>query len=74
MQILKCLQPPGRHHPKNEPYQRVRARREAVNKRLKQFRVIYATFRHDISFHGDYFHAVANITTLLLQDNPMFSI
>jgi len=71
---LRCMQPPLRNHPKYETYARIRARHEVVNKRLKQFAVLTRTFRHRRSFHGVCFRAVANITVLILQEEPMFLI
>ena len=51
----------------------VRARHEAINKRLKQFGVLSRVFRHDISRHCDCFYAVANITYVLIKnDGPVF--
>ncbi len=70
----RFISPPGRSHPKHRLYRVVRARHEVANKHLKQFRVLTARFRHSLAFHGTCFHAVANVTVLLLQDKPMFEI
>lgn len=53
----------------------VRARHETVNARLKNFNVIYHSFRHDISKHWACFHAVAQITAIMIDTtNPLFEI
>ena len=52
----------------------LRARHETVNKRLKQFAVLRSSFRHDLSFHGVCFHAIANITQYLFCDEPLFEV
>lgn len=70
----RCIQPPGTQHPMNVTLARIRARHETVNKRLKQFSVLRQRFRHDIARHGDCFFAVLNITHLMLQEEPLFSV
>jgi len=70
----RCLQPPLHAHPMQATYSRIRARHEVVNKRLKQFSVLTRPFRHKLSFHGVCFRAVANITVLILKEEPMFTI
>ena len=70
----RCLQPPGHCHPKHVIYQKVRARHEVVNKRLKQFKILTTKCRNDLSFHGTCFFAIANVTVLLFHHNPMFGI
>ena len=51
----------------------VRARHEAVNKRLKQFNVLGRKFRHNLSPHGDCFNAVCNLTQLMIErGEPVF--
>ena len=53
----------------------VRARHETVNRRFKQWNILQAVFRHDISKHECVFHAIAAITQMLLRvDSPLFSI
>lgn len=53
----------------------IRARHEIVNRRLKQFSVLRTTFRHDLSLHSECFHAVANVTKLIIDaTGPMFKI
>ena len=53
---------------------RVRGRQETVNKRLKQWNILVAAYRHDISDHQDVFAAVAVITQLSLEREPLFSV
>ncbi len=51
-----------------------RARHETVNRRFKQFSVLGTRFRHDKSLHSVCFHAVANLTQLMLSHGePLFS-
>lgn len=53
----------------------IRARHEIVNRRLKQFSVLRTTFRHNLSLHSTCFHAVANVTQLIIgSTDPMFKI
>lgn len=53
----------------------IMSRHETVNKRLRQFRVLYNTFRHDIDKHPKCFHAVVNIVALVIKnEEPLFSI
>lgn len=59
---------PGRIH------SRLRARHETVNARLKDFNVLFKRFRHDVAFHGPCFHAVANVTQLMLSTKPLFHV
>ena len=55
--------------------QRIRARHESVNNRLKQFSALGSTFRHNISLHSICFHAAANLTQLTLRNgNPLFEV
>lgn len=51
------------------------SRHETVNKRLKQFRVLSETFRHDLTKHKFCFHAVVNLTQLSIKyEEPLFSV
>jgi hypothetical protein len=55
--------------------QRVRARHETVNKRIKQFTIVRDTFRHDLSLHGHCFYACAVLTQLMIQSgHPLFQV
>lgn len=56
-------------------HRRTRARHETVNERLKNFNVVHHVFRHDLSKHADCFHAVAQITAIMIDTiNPLFQI
>ncbi len=50
----------------------VRARHETVKSRLKQFNVLAGKFRHNLDFHGAFFHAVGNSKQLMLSSNPFY--
>jgi hypothetical protein len=56
---------------RSEEHQRskdlARARQENINRYLKQFDVLYNTFRHDIQKHAVCFWAVAVITQLSIR-------
>ena len=52
----------------------IRARHETYNGRLKSWRVLSNTFRHNVSKHGLCFYAVANIVQLELDSKPLFLI
>ena len=52
-----------------------RARHETCNRRLKQFRCLTTTFRHDLGKHSACFHAVANITQIMIENgHPLFEV
>ena len=46
----------------------IRARHDALNKRLKQFNVLGNRFRHRLSLHVFCFYAVLNIVELSIED------
>ena len=50
-------------------HSRILARHENVNRRLKQFSILSNRFRNSISKHSVCFHAVANITQLMFEEN-----
>lgn len=51
------------------------ARHETVNSRIKQFAVLTNAFRHDLDLHYKCFHAVANITQLMIEnDEPLYQV
>lgn len=59
----------------NAGHKYIMSRHETVNKRFRQFRVLGNTFRHDIDKHTSCFHAVANITALVIKmEDPLFSL
>jgi len=56
-------------------YSTVRARHEAVNRRIKQFNVVSQRFRHKLSLHFLCFQAAANLTQLMIENGaPLFEI
>lgn len=70
-----CLTPDSMDSPiASELHAEFRARHETANERLKQFAVLKENFRHDISFHGICFDAVANITQLCFNHEPLFEV
>ena len=51
------------------------ARHETMNRRLKQFAVLSHVFRHDRSLHSHCFHAVCNLTQLMIENGePLFNV
>lgn len=62
---------PGHH----KIHKLIRAMHETVNHRLKTFNVIRDIFRHDLSKHQHCFHAVAQLTSIMIDTtNPLFKI
>lgn len=53
----------------------IMSRHETVNKRLRQFKVLYVPFRHSLKKHTICFNAVANITELIIENEAaLFSV
>lgn len=51
------------------------ARHESLNRRLKNFNVLSSRFRHNVSLHSYCFHAIANLTQLMIEDcEPLFEV
>ncbi len=49
------------------------ARHETVNRRFKQFGAIGQQFRYDVIRYSDCFHAVANLTQAMIEnEDPLF--
>lgn len=69
-----CYTPPGFDDPNRKLCADLRARHETVNKRFKQFRVLLSRFRHDKALHSYCFHAVANVTQLVMDTEPLFFV
>lgn len=56
-------------------YSVVRARHETVNRRHKQFYCLGNRSRHNISLHPSCFHAVSNLTDLIIENGePLFAL
>ena len=53
----------------------IRARHESVNKRFKQFAALTSSYRHGLDTHRYVFHAIENLTDLMLEDtDPLLQI
>ncbi len=51
------------------------ARHETVNRRIKQFRCMSSKFRHALDLHPRFFHAVVNLTQLMIENGePLYSV
>ena len=54
---------------------RVRARHETVNKRIKQFSSLSGIFRHDLDLHSDFVYAACVITQISIEmGEPLFQV
>ena len=56
------------HFDKKAMQQRVRSRQETVNKRLKQWNILKAAYRHNLMDHQDVFAAIAVLTQLSIEN------
>ena len=73
--VEKCLIPILVQERDREMFDRIRARHEIVNGRLKQFAAICHRFFHHISLHSYCFHDAANVMQLLMEvEDPLFDI
>lgn len=53
----------------------IMSRHETVNKRIKQFNILKMPFRNNLEKHPSVFHAVVNITQLIIENGePLFSV
>lgn len=53
---------------------RIMSRHETVNKRMKQFKILKNVYRNKLEKHPIVFHAVANLTQLMIENgHPLFS-
>lgn len=56
-------------------HKRIMARHETVNKRINQFFALKYQFRHDLKKHPSVFHAIINLTQLMIMNGePLFSV
>lgn len=56
-------------------HMRIHARHEVVNERIKKFNVLRHTFRHNVNLHVHCFHAVCDITAIMLDTtDKLFSL
>lgn len=59
----------------NKRHKFIMSRHETINKRIKQFNVLSQTFRLNLSLHKICFHAVVNLTRLVIKyEEPLFRI
>lgn len=76
----ECIKAPsGMMHDQREEAltlrSRVRSRQETVNKRIKQFKCLSETLRHDLLFHAKCFRAVVVLTQLAINHGkPLFPV
>ena len=69
----KCITDSNHCHVSRKNFVRIKARHETVNRRLKQFFVLSHAFRHDLRRHSSCFHAVLNLTQLMIDSGaPLF--
>lgn len=67
-----CIQAPGKSL---EESAIIRARHETCNSRFKKFFSLGSAFRHPLSKHVYYFHAIANLTQIgILLGHRLFDI
>ena len=53
----------------------VRVQHETLNGRFKQWGVLRDRYRHNLSKHGQYFRAIANMTQIAIENGePLFSV
>jgi hypothetical protein len=56
-------------------YKKIMAWHETVNRRLKKFGVLQCRFRHELHLHPRCFHAVVNLTQLMIENGePLFQV
>ena len=71
----KCITGNDQQLMQQEVFERVKARHETVNRRLKQFYALGHKFRHGLSRHSICFFAVLNLTQLMIDDGaPLFEV
>lgn len=59
----------------NIRHKKIMSRHETVNKRIRHFNILKNKFRHNKQLHGKCFHAVVNITQLIIKnEDPLFSV
>lgn len=62
-------------HPNYPQINKILARHETINKRLKQWKCMSNRFRNSLNKHPQCFHAVINIVTLCLDNGePLFDV
>ena len=70
-----CEKNPTDRSKSNLFHSQARARHETVNRRIKQFAIARQRFCHKLSRHSCCFHAVANLTQLMIErGEPLFDV
>lgn len=55
-------------------HKRILSRHETINKKMIQFKILKYPYRHELEKHPIVFHAVANLTQLMIENgSPLFS-
>lgn len=56
-------------------HNQIMSRHETINKRIRQFKILKDTFRHNLDLHPQIFHAILNLTQLqILSGEPLYSV
>ena len=72
---VKCPKSIAEPEERKEMTQRVRSHHKTVNKRIKQWNILKAPFRHNLIQHRDVFAAVVVITQLVIENGePLFEV
>ena len=59
----------------DQQLRKILARHETVNRRIKQFCCMNYKFRHSLHLHPRFFHAVVNLTQLMIENGePLYSV
>ena len=59
----------------DEQKRKILAWHETVNRRIKQFYCMSQRFRHSLNLHPRFFHAVANLTQLMIENGePLYCV
>jgi hypothetical protein len=59
----------------DEQKRKILARHETVNRRIKQFCCMSQRFRHSLRLHPRFFHAVTNLTELMIENGePLYCV
>ena len=70
-----CKTPGGCFHSEKKMRNRLMARQEVLNARLKNFGILRQRYRHDLESHGDTFRAILVITQIGIEfcNEPLYS-
>ncbi len=70
----RVVTPPGDEDPNCKVYADLRARHETVNRRFKQFAVLFKPLPPRKIFTFFLLHAIANVTQLIMDTHPLFFV